>query len=220
MTLLNLSQGKPPRSGIERRIKEPLTNNPYRDVGYLWVRAYIGVRGNELADKRAEHESFLGDISGATQIATEEGVRANSRATRKSARREAGFGEHRSEWNCHSLSACTWTRTEKGPQKQWLHHISKTDTPRCSCPDEPPETGNHIVFHCPRFAAIRSRFLKGRSTWEELDKPVWMKEGEGADTEYFEATEEFFGHLYGPLTGRQTSQEDKGTRGEPKRKGQ
>ena len=39
-------------------------------------------------------------------------------------------------------------------------------------------------------------------TWEELEKPVWKKIGEGDGAEYFEATEEFFGHLYGALIGR------------------
>lgn len=201
-TLGNISQGHPPRSGIEKRIKTALTLNPHRDVGYLWVRAHIAIRGNELADKRADYESILGDISGATQIATPEGVRARSRAVRKSTRTEAGFGQRRSEWNRHSLSAYIWTRTERGPTKQWLHHIGKADSPRCSCPDEPPETGHHIVFHCPRFAVIRADFLGERANWEELDEPVWKKEGEGEDAEYFEATEEFFGHLYGALTGR------------------
>ena len=129
-------------------------------------------------------------------------MRAISRASRKSARIQAGFGHRRSEWNQHSLSAYTWMRTDRGPQKQWLHHIGKAASPRCSCPDEPPETGHHLVFSCPRFARPRAEFLGERTSWEELDVPVWKKVGEGADTEYFEATEEFFGYLYGALTGR------------------
>jgi len=33
---------------------------------------------------------------------------------------------------------------------------------------------------------------------------VWRKLGEGEGAEYIEATEKFFGHLYGALTGRST----------------
>ena len=44
--------------------------------------------------------------------------------------------------------------------------------------------------------------LGERTSWEELYEPVWEEVGEGDDAEYFEATEEFFGHLYGALTGR------------------
>jgi len=41
-----------------------------------------------------------------------------------------------------------------------------------------------------------------RASWQELDKLVWKKVGEGEDTEYLKATEEFFGHLYRALTGK------------------
>ena len=96
-TLLNLSQGTPPRSGIEQCIKVALRNREASYTAVLWVRSHIGISGNEKADKRAEYESILGDISGATQIATAEGVRAISQAARKDARTKAGFGQRRSE---------------------------------------------------------------------------------------------------------------------------
>lgn len=153
-----------------------------------------------MADRRAKYESILGDISGERRIGTTEGIRAFSRANRKVARTEAGFGKQRCQWNRHSRSAYTWTRTERGPQKQWLNHIGKSESPTCTCGEN--ESRHHLVFCCPRFATTRAEFLKGRSTWEELDEPVWMKEGEGEDAEYFEGTEEFFGHHYGALTGR------------------
>jgi len=72
--------------------------------------------------------------------------------------------------------------------KHCLHHIDKADSPECSCPDEAPATEHHIIFHCPRFATIRAKFLGIRATWEELNKPVWMKTGKGEGAEYFEAS--------------------------------
>ena len=49
---------------------------------------------------------------------------------------------------------------------------------------------------------ISTEFLAGKRKWEELDKPDWRKTGEGQNAVYFEAVEEFFGHLCGALVGR------------------
>jgi len=48
---------------------------------------------------------------------------------------------------------------------------------------------------------IRAEFPGDKDSWEALEKPDWRKVGEG-DAWYFEAVEEFFGHLYGGMTGR------------------
>jgi len=60
------------------------------------------------------------------------------------------------------------------------------------------------VFECPRFEAIRVKFLGDKSSWEELDKADWRKVGDADDAWYFEAVEEFFG--YGAMTGRSATQ--------------
>ena len=106
-TIFNLGKGHPPRSHIEARIKAALLHRDTRDIGVCWVRGHIGITGNENADKRAEFESFLGEISGSNRIATEEGVRVLSRATRKSYRQQPGFNPRTCEWNRHSMSAYT-----------------------------------------------------------------------------------------------------------------
>ena len=199
----NLSKGKPPRSHIECRIKKALLDRT-RDIGILWIKGHIGIPGNEEADKRAEFESILGELSGARRIATEEGVLARSRATRKSFRLQPGYNPRSCEWNRHSLSALTWTRTERGPQNKWLHHIEKVPSPSCTC--RAAEESGHNVFECPRFRAIWAEFLGDKNSWEELDKPDWRKVGQGNDAWYFEAVEEFFGHLYGAMAGSQTGE--------------
>ena len=178
-TVHNLSKGQPPRSHIEIHIKNALKSKT-RDIGILWVRGHIGIAGNEKGDKRAEYESILGEISGTARTATEEGVRAISRATRKTHRQQPGFNARSCEWNRHALSAYTWTRTERGPQNKWLHHIKEVDSPACAC-GSAEETGHRLVIECPRHERIRREFLRGKGSWEELDEADWRKVEEGDD---------------------------------------
>lgn len=66
------------------------------------------------------------------RIATSGGLRASSKALRKATRTEKGFGVRRTEWNRQALSAYSWMRTDRGPQKEWLHCndcIDKADSP-------------------------------------------------------------------------------------------
>jgi len=196
-TVWNLSKGTPPRFHIERRIKDILAS-PEKDVGILWTRGHVGIHGNEEADKRPEFQALLGEIQGATQTGIEEGLRALGKALRKEARHEPGFGQRRTSWDRHALSAFTSLRTDKGPKKKWLHHIGKADNPACTC-GHSPEDGWHITFECPRFHEWRAEYLGERRTWEELDKQVWVKRGEGDSEEIFEGTEAFFGLIYSRL---------------------
>jgi len=92
-------------------------------------------------------------------------------------------------------------RTERGPQNKWLHHIKKIDSPSWAC-GAAEETGYHLVFECPKHEKIRREFLLGKSSWQALDKADWRRVGEGKEAWYFEAVEEFFGHLYGAIAGR------------------
>lgn len=61
-TVLNLAQGKPARSGIERSIKRNLNlrQDKGQDTGIAWVRAHIQIPGNEEADALAQWSSYLG----------------------------------------------------------------------------------------------------------------------------------------------------------------
>ena len=196
----NIRKGHPPHSYIERRIKEALRSQ-IRDVGILWVRGHIGIPGNEKGDNREEYESILGELTRTPTIATEEGMNASSRAIRKRYRQQEGYNLRMYEWGRQELSTYSYTRTERGLQKKWLYQIRKSDSKACECGHE-EESGHHLVFHCPRFNAIRSNIVGEKATWEALDKPDWRKVGKGEDEWYFEAREEFFGDLYRAMTGR------------------
>ncbi|KAF8451403.1 hypothetical protein BGX38DRAFT_1269417 [Terfezia claveryi] len=190
----NMNTGSPPRCDIEKEIKARVVSNPHRDLQLAWVRGHLGIPGNEKAGRIADFQSHLGEVTGHRCMVTEGGLRASSKAIRKEARMKAGYGIRRVDWNRHALSAYTWLRTNRGPQKSLLHHIGKAESAECAC-GYPSETGEHIVFRCPRFDWSRRALLGEKSSWEELDKPDWRKEEE----ETYEATEAFFGFLEGML---------------------
>ena len=94
-TAINLSKGAAPRSQIERNTKAALHRREALslDTGISWVRAHIGIRGNELADQHATYQSFLGEISGARRTATEGGIRQIAKEARANERLVAGYGK-------------------------------------------------------------------------------------------------------------------------------
>lgn len=170
-TILNLCKGDPPRSGIEQRIKNALVQRQHQDTAVSWVRAHIGIPGNEAADKEAEFQSYLGEIARPRHIVTPEGLRAAGKRIRMEARAQTGLGNRRRPlWNGYALSAYTWMWSNKfkGPQRQWLHQIRKAETPLCPC--GALQSGDHIVFSCPIHRTARQALLGDTNhTWETLD---------------------------------------------------
>jgi len=136
-------------------------------------------------------------------------MKEKGREWRKLLRSPPGYRKTRTEWGKHALAACTWTRTNRGPQKAWLHHIGKAETPSCTCGHQ-TQDGDHLVFHCPRLDTQRARLLPpGIDTWESLDDPHWVTEagGEGREQEKVEGTEAFFQDLFWKMQG---GDEDRG----------
>jgi len=209
-TLHHLANGGPPRSHIETRIKDALEHRE-GEVGALWVRSHIGIQGNEAADRRAALEGLKGQRD-LPEIATSEGIREKGKAWRADLRTAPGHGKGHTNWGKHALAAYTWTRTNRGPQKAWLHHIGKAAEPSCTC-GHPSQDGDHLVFGCPRLATQRTRLLPRESdTWESLDDPHWVTEagGEGREQEKVEGIEAFFQDLYWVLK-RGDAEEGTGT---------
>jgi len=141
-TTPNLSRGAPPRSGIERRIKDALVSRSNHDTAICWIRSHIGIASNTAADDRASFESYLGQISGHQGIATEGGIRSLLCVTRKDARSYPSVYKR-------SLSAYIWLLTDRAPQRAWLHHVGKAESPSCPICNHPNEAGTYITFDCP-----------------------------------------------------------------------
>jgi len=191
-TTINLSNGQLPRSSIELSIKEALNRHRDNDTTISWARAHIGIPGNEKADPLALENSYIGQIAGTATTASEGGIRALFRAVRKDQRSHPGHGYRRTEWGRQALSAFTWCRTNRGPQRQWLHYIHKADDPSCPRCGSQTEDGTHIVFSCPTFNSGRAR-LGHISEWQDLDQRRWVQE---RDEEPWDAVEYFFYSIY------------------------
>ena len=86
------------------------------------------------------------------------------------------------------------------PQASWLHKIGVSPKDTCHLCEEAPQTGDHLVFDCPTptLAGPRTKLLLERTSWEELDADIHIKE-EGQE-EAFEATQEFFHIVFVHLT--------------------
>ena len=212
-TLFNLADGGTPRSHIEKRMKDALASaNQDREIGALWVRGHIGIGGNERADRRAALEGIRGRTNGAPHTITPEGLKEVRKAIRATARTVPSYGRGRTEWGKHALAAFTWTRTDRGPQKAWLHHIGKAEDPSCTC-GHTAQDGAHLVFHCPDTSSQRRRLLPpGATTWESLDEPHWVTEAgrERGEQEKVEGIEAFFQELYWKLRRRDEGGEEVG----------
>ena len=197
----NISQGAQCTSGIEIRIKRALQHLHHQGVKtYLvWVRAHIGIKGNEEADAQANLHSWKGAILRYPTTATPAGIVASSRQTRKEWRTEPGFGSSRCNYNHKAMAAYTWMRTDKGPHRSWLHHIGKADSAACPRCHTQQETGDHITFYCPALENTRSSLIGHRKEWADLDNPIRIKTGpEEKDT--FDGTEEWFTFIFSILT--------------------
>ena len=199
--LVGLANGDPPRSHIEVELKQELRARGHLECQIAWVRSHIGIPGNEVADAAANRCSHLGQVRGSPSRATEGGIRQINRDTRKAWRHIVGLGQgNRTAWSRQALSAYIWMRTNKGPQRSWLHRIDKAETKACDC-GHPEQDGTHITFFCHIHDQDRTRLIGARTedTWEALDLPIDIRDENSGRQEYFDGVEAFFQYFFAHL---------------------
>ena len=123
---------------IGRRITKGLST----ELG--WVKAHVGIDGNERADLMAKagcRESLLPQV-------TEGGVRAYWKDVRSRERAQRGLGSGRVvRWNRRVVLRYTHLRVGKGDVGEWRRVVGNEDTLCRLCGVE-EETGTHLVFGC------------------------------------------------------------------------
>jgi ribonuclease HI len=147
-------------------------------IYFRWVKAPIGIEGNEVADtlaKEAAHDeddrNIVYDKIPATTITTE--IKMN------------GLIQWQRQWNrtekaalCHSFFPAVEQRLKMkkpikpeftaivighGQRKYYLHKFKIADNPMCPC-NEGKETSKHIIFACKILETQRSSLIQHITT--------------------------------------------------------
>ncbi|PSN48706.1 hypothetical protein C0J52_13543, partial [Blattella germanica] len=184
VTLALLTNNKKKHHSIVANIHHVITELHQKNwnVYFSWVRAHIGIPGNELADKLAKQAAGAAGIETVYRKIPKSSIKADIA--------EIGLQEWQRTWNTSTNGAITRSFfpsikerlklnptitpaftaivTGHGKTKSYLHRFHLAADPACSC-NTGQQTVQHIIYECPELTQQRTQLrgdirMKG-GTW-------------------------------------------------------
>ena len=170
-------------------------------IHFRWVKAHVGIEGNEAADKIAKeaaqddkYPNIVFDRIPITTIASEiirTGLEQWQRQwtnTTKGAVCRSFFPRLEQRLKIKMLITPEFTAlvTGHGMTKAYLHRFKLTDDPMCAC-NEGQQTSDHIIFECNILEAQRSPMIKKIM----VSGGSWPPEKDELTTKYLQAFSSF-----------------------------